>query len=715
MIRRFSLAVLCTLAAAHVTFAQSELPQFHVPGHEQMITSLESMFQRHHSPRTRCTLWDGWIPMSTLWPAVGEEASAEAMRSFYRNVFLSRQISPDGYVVMDQHRGHAHPGGWPFPLWEQAGGAGWHFTVAADPYREMMRMQPFNAKVINFQGATQIEQDDSFGVRLLTQGEQTSLTLPPRPFDSFVAPFFVIEWSSDRLAEDSQVTLQWRRKEDQQFDKTRSLVVTKDSGMGGQYGAGLKLSVVPVYQHELWNGTIEQLRLSWENEQPQEITIRNMHTATDARHPITGPMFIRGSADYFLWTHDVDFLQKNIERMRTAMAYTLSEFQIATEGAVLVSWPGHDGRTGFVFDAMGKKQLRHGHGVGNNYWDLLPFGHYDCYASMVTYDALQVMSTLEEAIAEHPEWKLPPPTYSAETLQAVAARLKQQAGQRFWDAEKGRFIACVDADGQPHDYGFTFLNLEAIYYGFASESQAKQIMQWIDGDRIVEGDTSKGDDIYRWRFAPRATTRRNTEWYAWVWHNPDAIAWGGQVQDGGAVLGFSFHDLMTRLKVQGPENASERLKAITKWFAEVEAEGGYRKYYAVPGRGSLQGGGTPGGLGLDHEFMESVLVPQVMLYGFLGFQPTAEGFRLNPALPEDWPSIGITRIALADHTFAVTATDTSVEIDFQHLGKKPLVIELPPGDWRVDEGDAELFQQMLKIDPSRPTTRIRVERIKTGG
>jgi hypothetical protein len=51
------------------------------------------------------------------------------------------------------------------------------------------------------------------------------------------------------------------------------------------------------------------------------------------------------------------------------------------------------------------------------------------------------------------------------------------------------------------------------------------------------------------------------------------------------------------------------------------------------------GGGPPGGLGIDEEFMESVLVPQVMLYGFLGFEPTAEGwfFRIEPngALPDD--------------------------------------------------------------------------------
>ena len=37
----------------------------------------------------------------------------------------------------------------------------------------------------------------------------------------------------------------------------------------------------------------------------------------------------------------------------------------------------------------------------------------------------------------------------------------------FWNEDRGRFVACIDIDGAAHDYGFTFLNLEAIYYGFA--------------------------------------------------------------------------------------------------------------------------------------------------------------------------------------------------------------------------------------------------------
>ena len=34
---------------------------------------------------------------------------------------------------------------------------------------------------------------------------------------------------------------------------------------------------------------------------------------------------------------------------------------------------------------------------------------------------------------------------------------------------------------------------------------------------MVEGDTSTGPDIYHWRFGPRATTRRNLDYYFWGW------------------------------------------------------------------------------------------------------------------------------------------------------------------------------------------------------
>jgi hypothetical protein len=43
----------------------------------------------------------------------------------------------------------------------------------------------------------------------------------------------------------------------------------------------------------------------------------------------------------------------------------------------------------------------------------------------------------------------------------------------------------------------------------------------------------------------------------------------------------------------------------------------------------MQGGNVAGGLGLDKEFFESILVPQVMLYGFLGLRAGADAFTID--------------------------------------------------------------------------------------
>jgi hypothetical protein len=361
----------------------------------------------------------------------------------------------------------------------------------------------------------------------------------------------------------------------------------------------------------------------------------------------------------------------------------------------------------------GEKQIVPGEGVGSNYWDLLPFGGEDALATVYYYDALLDLAELEDVAAGHPEWKVPsggsgsdsipplsPPfegggfTYDPADLRAQAARVKAHAGRRFWNKRTGRF-GTIDLDGAMHDYGFTFLNNEAVYYGFATPRQAESINAWMSGRRSVAGDTATGADIYRWRFGPRATTRRNVDYYFWGWSNPESIPWGAQVQDGGAVLGFSYHDLMARLKTAGPDDAAARLAEIVRWYDEVEAAGGYRAYYAAdPSRGTLQGGGTPGGLGMDSEFFESILVPQVMLCGFMGFQPTADGFEVNPRLPSDWPSLAVTRIHLHDRVLDVTAT-----------GAGEVIVTATAGEpMRIRVGEAE------QVLPSAAgTTRISLE------
>ena len=154
---------------------------------------------------------------------------------------------------------------------------------------------------------------------------------------------------------------------------------------------------------------------------------------------------------------------------------------------------------------------------------------------------------------------------------------------------------------------------------------------------------------------------------------------------------------MSRLKVNGPDDAAQRLTAILDWYDEVTQAGGYRAYYdGKTHEGSLQGGGPPGGLGMDKEFFESVLVPQVMLEGFLGFSPTMDGFTISPKLPADWPLLTIDNITCRGFAFSISATPKSITIlpenqDAVSLTNS-LIITLPKG-WNLN-GDSKKINQV---------------------
>jgi len=379
----------------------------------------------------------------------------------------------------------------------------------------------------------------------------------------------------------------------------------------------------------------------------------------------------------------------------------MREFDTRRRKCMYTTWPGHEGRSGVRRTPDGKKRIVPGEGIGSNYWDLLPFGGEDALATIYYYDTLLDLASLEEQIAAHPEWGVATgaDAFDPKDLRAHARAVRAYGTKRFWNPRTGRF-GTVDLDGVLHDYGWTFLNNEAVTYGFATPKQARSIRDWISGRRTVEGDTSTGADIYHWRFAPRASTKRNLDYYFWGWSNPESIPWGYQVQDGGAVLGWSYHDLMCRLRVDGPDDAWERLRQILVWFDETQAEGGYRAYYEKdPSRGTMQGGNVAGGLGIDREFFESVLVPQAMLYGFMGLEAAPQCLRLRPRLPRTWPELKITQVHFQDWVLDLTArADGTVVVRASGSWDLPLVLELPAGTWRTDAPGAT-------IEGSRVTLR----------
>lgn len=663
------------LTAPQRTAPAEGFPEFAVPGLEREMSALNALHRLHYPPvwldypnrdpeGALCTLWDEWLSGACLWADTAglrvcddKVSITQRLKNSYRN----KIIDAEGYVSTHQHEGIGHPLGWPFPYWIGSPGTiGVHFSAAGTQSAVLPRGAPVTAEATGWTLAGV----DSHGIHeagwhLTLSAARASAIVSLGTIDPYVSPFLQLRWSARDLGA-AQPFLEWETEDQPGFSEARRIAVPLPPGAPGTVG----ISLLPLYRHPLWRGKITRLRLNFDNPDPSgEVVVQALFSQYDTRHNINNFDTIRGAIDVFLWTGDIAFLREELPRLRRALRFAQSEFKTYENLCVLTPWVGHEGTSGLVRNPDGTKTVRHGAGIGNNYWDLLPFGHKDVYATIRYYDTLLRMAALEREIAHHPEWNLPNASaaFDPDALERHAAEVKAEGNRLFWSDETGRFVAGPDITGARHDYGFTFLNTDAIHYGFATETHSRAILDWLDGKRIVEGDTSTGADIYRFRFGPRSTTRRNIDYYFWGWSRPEKIPFGGQVQDGGAVLGWSFMDLSARLKIQGPDSAWARLHEIARWFEEVQAGGGYRAYYKKQGA-VLQGDGAAGGLGLDREFFESLLVPQIMLRGFLGFTPTADGCRIEPKLPTAFPSLTLNRIRIKGLILSVTATADAITV-----------------------------------------------------
>lgn len=636
---------------------KEEVPvRFVVPGRDREMRLLDEMHALHlPAAFIPCTLWDAWLPRSSLW-------TGPSFRDRYRRAFRTKRIDDTGDVAMQQHRGLAHADGWPFPTWQQGGGVGWHFSVAGDEWAvQAVGLAPLTSwERFGIEGADVSGIEPTEGLVLATTGSSTTITTPECSCPAVVCPYVRVEWSvTTPDASPAQARLEWQVAGDADWKPERTGAIPPAGG------GEMRYQHVRLPSAAADAPPVTRFRLVVEAPAGTRIALKSLISAVDSRHPNTAALFLHGASDTFLWTRDVDYLKAVIGPMRRSVRFTLDEFAVADGHHVRVPWTGHEGTPGFAVGPDGRKTPFPGRGVGSNYWDLLPFGGHDAYATLGLWQALGRYRTVEQGIDDHPEWAIPTAgrPLSPDALDRLRDAIRRDFQARFWNADTGRFVGWIDLDGRPYDYGFTFLNTEAVAAGIASDEQARSILDWLDGRRLVAGDTAQAADIYHWQFAPRSTTRRNVETYMWVWHAPETIPWGGQVQDGGAVLGFSSFDLLARIRANSPDDAAVRLDAILRWFDEVQAEGGYRAFYAQPGRGTLQGGGTAGGLGLDREFLESILVPQVMLEGFLGFEPGVDDFTVHPRLPASWPSLTVRGIHFHDRVLDVTAkADGTVEV-----------------------------------------------------
>lgn len=692
-----------TLLLSVLCQAQEPIPEefisFIVPGHEEEMERIRSIYyEAYMNPAAQPgpSFWDVWTPV----PLMSVAPLKADMEALWKETFLNRWIDEDGYVSCHQHFSHALDNGWPFPLFPQAQTGfddmtfGHIFVSSPDKIQGMLA--PWGPHLRNkgclgedAAAKWKVSGFEEEGImndawQLTATGESPSIeTGEGFRIDPFRCPFL-----SFRLELDTDLTLtgvlEWQREGDKDYSGSRQVTFSlQQSDPFG--GSPIRYCTIEPYKNGSWDGTVTKLRLTFPGSKGVRFRIHAFFSAYDTRHQMNACNFLIGSMNTFNQTGDTTYLRGNIERMRKVFRYAQKELYDKEAGMVRVRYTGHDGLPGFRIKENGEKEYLYGHSIGGNYWDILPFGNLETYTSYYYVYTLRMMADLEEYIRRNPSLGIPSggKEFSPERLRKEAGTIASTLNKRLWNEKDGRFYGSEDVEGTKWDYGFTFLNTEAIYYGAATPEHARTIMDWIDGRRIVEGDTSTGEDIYRWRLAPRATTKRNDSWYYWGWE-PDVFPFGLQVQDGGAVFSQSFNDMMSRIKVYGPDDAWKRFEGILDWYRETREAGGYRAYYADPSHGnSMQGSGTAGGIGIDMEFAETLLVPYTMVEGFLGFKATPEGFTVEPNLPSDWKSLTVKNLRFRGQSLTVTVEGETIIID----SEKPLGCQVKvPAKWRLVTG-----------------------------
>ena len=447
---------------------------------------------------------------------------------------------------------------------------------------------------------------------------------------------------------------------------------------------------LPMYLNENWNN--QRLTAVGIKVQPKEgkaldvdFRLNYFQLNYDTRQSFPTSQYIMAFEEYASTSRDLEFLQNNLAKVRQAIMWEL-ECLKGKQGMLDISYlQGHDGIPNKV-----------GHGISDCYYDITPSPAVNLWSNLQFFGALRSVIAVEKMAAaygitdttaniRHPYnieerivWN-----YSVADLEEILSNLKANMEKPyvegdydwsekggFWDEKTGRFIQGITAEGNKLDYGYLHYNLEAVYYGIGTDAQIKSIMDWVNGDRIVDGDTSTGDDIYIFEFAPRYTTVDNKKDYLWAYQKSGEgrMTFGDSVNDGGAVITWTYYDLVARLQSRGANDAFGRLKEINAWYDKVASYGGeginfYREYYDRQDRVTVQGSGNEGGAGLDSEFLEASFMYAAIPYGFFGFDATEAntvGFSHN--LPDRLTYWQLNHLQVGSLKFSVKMTKNSFTI-----------------------------------------------------
>ncbi len=668
-----------------------------------------------------------WETMSLVWNnsrgnVLGND-KLESIRDFLRT------ITQDGYgMIYNTHNtfmsGMSNPGegvsqGWPFPNatnsagncttfefnyateaqnWKASTGGG--FSVPGNGYATFAFTAPSADTPFRF-----------YNENVTTSAESEGIVAKHAPIVEIELSYTDANGAIGAETDVADVAVIWQTEAggDTWYSAPQSLYATTEQTIGYSFSSRMFFSM---YLNENWDGqVITSLGIEITPKEGKRLRLADgkinyIRPGYDTRQSNATYQFLLALNNYISYTNDTQFLQEMLTKARRATLFLTYVLQ-GEEGLLDISYLyGHNG---IGSSAENGTLIRHaGDGLGNGYWDILPSAAKDVEANTYFYQALGAMASLERRAAaagitapngavknRTPGGEEVGYAYTAEALDALREEVKanmekdiepmlQSDGSYanaggFWNAETGRFARGVRADtGAILDYGYIYLNEEAVAAGIGTQEQREQILSWIAGERIVEGDTSTGEDIYFYRFAPRSSTVHNALDYIWTYN--ETTDFSKSVQNGGAVICWSYYDILSRIAVRGADDAFERFKQIQAWYNDVQATGGtgtnfYNDYYMYLETGTgiyvlQQSGAQNGAMGLDTEFLESILLHAAVPFGFFGMDAgTLDTVSFTNRLPSQLKWWQIDNMLYGGVTYSVrmerdalTITDVSGEV-----------------------------------------------------
>lgn len=362
------------------------------------------------------------------------------------------------------------------------------------------------------------------------------------------------------------------------------------------------------------------------------------------------------------------------DKLEMAMDYQLTVLE-GTSGILTINDPNNDGTE---------------NGVASNYWDVFKScGYKSAYENALFYGSLLAMADIKEYMGE---------TEKAQYYLDLAAKAKTEFNKLFWDPVKERYITSVNVEGFRADYGMTFVNFYAIAYGVADEDKAMKVYEWLDGKRIIEGDTSQGEDIYgQFVYAPRTNTLDVYEVNENLWWNHNGQlpcapgtfgGYGHTMQNGGTIFYISHYDIMGRLRSTGVESAYGRFRTILEEFHKDSLR---RNQYMMYVQNGEQGIGeyVEGVIG---EFPESGLVPLTFVTGFLGIKPTADGLLIDGKLPEELDYAGVREYLFGNRVYAIEVSKEVKTAEVEQTDDGNYLVRVPAGQAYVITLDNRLIK-----------------------